>query len=290
LYDVSCARTPCAELSPLSPFAHQDPRRCFSACCSLVVAMADDRAQLTIRLGTFNFGIDQQMLTGKSFTNKHRTNFQRVVQRATSEGHFDCFFGCEVGGHMQGFNAAGLSVQDMLHPLLPGSQCCSDQNYLSSWNIARAAQPGAPTLSLHSEPHVHRLSSDILEPQLVVSVFDVLQQQHAGYLLVGNLHIRTPQHQKNPTIATKQRMVREAMRELESYERNGAFQPAALVLLGDCNLSPDFATECTQIAAGTPDVFTAWHVQHSSAGLGGDVLFVKGASTEAIDVPIGVSY
>ena len=86
-------------------------------------------------------------------------------------------------------------------------------------------------------------------------------------------------------------MVREAMLKMEELEHSGAFQPAALVLVGDPNLAGDNAQQCTQAAHDTENpVLQMWHIQSSNNELGGDVLFCKGGASTPFDVPIGASY
>ena len=218
----------------------------------------------------------------------------------SSKKEVDCLAGCEVGGHCQGFGAVGLDLQKVLGSVLSeGSKARSTQNYMTIWEDARADDPhkmDVPSLSLHVDPKVVQLSSPALEPQLVITVFEVTHGQRCAFLVLGNLHVRIPSASGSPSYSTRQRMVKEAMNHMELVPayvaslNRGASQPAALVLVGDCNLDLDMARQCTQLATGEPDVFTSWHVQASNAMQGGDVLFCKGAYTTAFDIPIGFSY
>ena len=62
-------------------------------------ADADGLTHLKVRIGTFNFGMDQTMFQDKPFRNKHQANFQRVLAKLIRDGNLDMCFGCEVGGH-----------------------------------------------------------------------------------------------------------------------------------------------------------------------------------------------
>ena len=193
---------------------------------------------VTFRLGTFNFGISQDMLGQNAFQKRHKKNLSRVVQRAIDEGELDMCAGCEVGSYKLGLGAACINIEDVLAPILPkNAQAQTVQNYLAMWGIAAVSQRCVPSLSLHTEPIVVQLSSDALEPQLVISIFEVTLGDLAGFALLGQLHVRTPSNKSTPSIATRQRMVREAMRHMESTQRDYACNPGALVLVGDPNLT-----------------------------------------------------
>ena len=128
---------------------------------------------------------------------------------------------------------------------------------------------------------MYTLSSIPLEPQLIVNVFEIEKGQ--AFLVQGNLHIRCP-HKKTPSITTKKRMVREAMKCMEEVANSILCENVAIVFGGDCNLEPDQAEECTQESTGEPDIRTSWHIQHANAKLSGDVVFCRGAYTEVFDI------
>ena len=48
-------------------------------------------------VGSFNFGVEQGMLTGKH-AQKHCANFRRLCAKLVEEGELDILFGSEVGG------------------------------------------------------------------------------------------------------------------------------------------------------------------------------------------------
>ena len=72
------------------------------------------RAKMKVkcRVGTFNVGITQDMLTGRH-QNKRLSTLERVVQTLVSEGQLDLLCLCEVGHHKQGFETAGIDPCDL---------------------------------------------------------------------------------------------------------------------------------------------------------------------------------
>ena len=76
-------------------------------------------------------------------------------------------------------------------------------------------------MRLDSEPFLKELSSEALEPRLLVYPCVVEQDGTQAYLLVGNLHIRVPQGRAVSSIKTKQRLVREALAHLEYLMEEG---------------------------------------------------------------------
>ena len=66
-----------------------------------------------VSLGTFNCGIHQEMLR---FTH-HRKNLRRIIANALDDGCHVLAF-CEVGGHKQGLEAAGIVPSQIVKDLL----------------------------------------------------------------------------------------------------------------------------------------------------------------------------
>ena len=110
-----------------------------------------------------------------------------------------------------------------------------------------------------------------------------------GLLIVGQLHIRMPTKTKVST-TTKKRIVKEALEIMDTASNSCVVQPTVAILCGDVNLMQDDADACCQLRSGGPDLLTQWHTQTSSAGLSGDVAFVRGCDSQAFDVTIGQSY
>ena len=157
---------------------------------------------------------------------------------------------------------------------------------MTTWGFdADATQPG---VKLASRSKIHRLNSEICEPELVVHSFAV----GAGVILFqGNLHIRVP-HEARVSRNLRSRIVKEALKTLETEAPNdSAAQPVVLVLVGDCNLSLDEAEEATQtVQPEDADWRTVWHVHATSEQKGGDLIFVKGAHAKSFDLPFGASH
>jgi hypothetical protein len=235
--------------------------------------------------------------------NKHLQNFKRVLAKACDLGGFHMLFLCEVGGHKKGLAAAGVNPQDLLNGVLAQNayMAAAEQAYMSVWQTSDApelphVQTGGLCLTQVSNAQVHALQSDITDPQLIVRTFKVTATKHRGhfaYLVVGQLHIRTPEHKKSPTTTTRKRIARYALQVMEAQRgrlTSGAAQPASsvtLVLTGDVNMPKGV---CDSVVQAATDPLVDWHVQAANAGLSGDVAFVTGTHSTVIDISIGHSY
>ena len=140
-------------------------------------------------LGSYNFGIDQQMLQSVKSSDWHRKMIS-VVEKAVNESNIDLLFGNEVGGHKAGLPAEGLSYRDLLVPAF-GQHVEAEAllNYTAVWKFG----PEVP-----KKPDVHMKRSysieleaykGKLEPQLAMWYFEVTHQGRYGYLFVGCLHV-----------------------------------------------------------------------------------------------------
>ena len=140
-------------------------------------------------LGSYNFGIDQQMLQSVKSSDWHRKMIS-VVEKAVNESNIDLLFGNEVGGHRAGLPAEGLSYRDLLVPAF-GQHVEAEAllNYTAVWKFG----PEVP-----KKPDVHMKRSysieleaykGKLEPQLAMWYFEVTHQGRYGYLFVGCLHV-----------------------------------------------------------------------------------------------------
>ena len=81
------------------------------------------------------------------------------------------------------------------------------------------------------------LSSPALEPQLVIDTFRLEDIRGAerlqSWLVVGNLHLRTPSKKSTPSIATRIRQVKEALKALGEVANLVGQPPVCQVLLGE---------------------------------------------------------
>ena len=242
-----------------------------------------------LRIGSFNVGVDQNMLTSKR-TAQYMERIQDILATCVQDAGLHVFSFCELGGHRQGLEAASIDYRDLrMFKEGVGPKASVDENYMTAWNFAADAsqlsvQPVGP-------PTRHSLASDTtVDPQLVVNTFTVGTDT---YLIHGNLHIRTPTR-ITVKVNAKKRIVAEALKRLEASappQRDGASQLVAFVLVGDSNLSQhqgDEAVQGLQPAMGSWN--TVWHVHASSFQRSGDILFVKGANAVAFDLPVGVSH
>ena len=254
-----------------------------------------EASHVELRLGTFNCGMEQAMVPHK----RHTDNLKRILAKSVHEQDLHIVTFCEVGGHRRGLPTA-MSAQDFVSDVLEEHyKAMNCQAYMTTWQATTApADVSGVTLTLLAGPEVVQLSSDALDPQLVIMVFaiaaTVCPDKH-GLLISGNLHIRTPSGQKQPSIATKKRITTEALQALEekaSMASSGASQPTApvLVLTGDVNLDKKASDNVVQKLVGEPSVDTQWQVLTSNAARSGDVLFFKGTIGEAFDVTVGKSY
>jgi hypothetical protein len=209
-----------------------------------------------IRLGNFNVGIMQNQFETDRALRKVMHNLNRVIHKCVIVGELDMMTMCEVGGHLKGMPAAGISAETHLPVLRQGSIAYSNlQNYMSCWNFnADASQLGLQQLR---PPKLHKLTSVRCDPQLIVEVFS--QSEHirgstvTAKLVQGNLHIRVPNGSPSPIILTRKRIVGQALRILEAEAKlekeranDDASQPVVCVLLGDTNLSKSEGQEAVQ--------------------------------------------
>ena len=242
------------------------------------------------RIGSFNVGIHQDMLTG-THKRKSMRKVERVITTCVTDVGLHIMNLCGLGGHRQGLSAANISALDMKifqgTEEYQGSPSVSiNSNYLTSWGFdADTTQFG---IKATRPSKTYWLSSDICEPELVVHSFE----NGVGVILIlGNLHVRTP-HEVNVSTKLKQRILTEALETLESeVPFDSTTQPVVLVLVGDCNLLKEAAEEATQpLQPEKPDWRTVWHVHTTKAAKGGDLIFVKGAHARSFDLPSGFSH
>ena len=249
---------------------------------------SSDGTVFTFRIGSFNLGIHQEMLTSKH-AHKHLHKIEDIISTCFQEG-VDIMNLCEFGGHRQGPSAAGISLFDMKSFRGPAAPFVTiSSNYLTAWRYGYDADTIQFGMREKEPSKTYLLSSTICEPELVVHFFE----HGAGFcLMLGNLHIRTPDGEP-VSMTTRKRMVREALQQLMSdAPSDSAAQPVVYVLVGDCNLSKEAAEEATQeLQPDEPaDWKSVWHVHATTAALSGDLIFVKGALAKSFDLPFGRSH
>ena len=157
-----------------------------------------------LKLGCFNCGIDQRMLSKVV----HQKNLSRVIAKAVGEQDLHMVSLCEVGGHKQGLEKSIVRAQDIV------SQRCLNwhykatacQAYMTTWQAEdEPTDDTSVTLTLVGEPEVVELPSSV-QPQLVIMVVTIAAAEHRekhGLLISGSLHIRTPNNHKTTTKTKK---------------------------------------------------------------------------------------
>lgn len=110
-------------------------------------ATSSGASWMEFAVGSFNFGVDQQMLQGNPFERKHRGNFVRVVAKMVEEGNLDIVFGCEVGAPRQGCGRAMIHVKDILEEPFGDISVAEVDNYSAVYGF----QP-PPTVVLFGPP------------------------------------------------------------------------------------------------------------------------------------------
>ena len=76
------------------------------------------RAVAFLRVGTFNCGIHQEMLT----IPRHQ-KLRRIITNALYEGACHVLAFCEVGGHDLGFGSARIVPSSIVKDVLPNDRC-----------------------------------------------------------------------------------------------------------------------------------------------------------------------
>ena len=146
-----------------------------------------------MNLGSYNFGIDQQMLRSARTLPRVRKAMIAIAEKAVNESSIDLLFGNEVGGHRQGLPAEKLSYRDVLAPAFgPHVEAEALLNYTAAWKFG-SGDPTAPVVHKkcsYSIPLEARKGK--LEPQLAMWFFEVTHKGRVGYLVVGCLHVTLP--------------------------------------------------------------------------------------------------
>ena len=98
---------------------------------------ANDAGEFVI--GSFNFGINQQLLNDKAErVSMHLQTFSSVFTGIVKEGKCDVLFGCEVGGFRESFRSAGQDMRKVLAGSLGDSvRVVETNNYFASWGFQK---------------------------------------------------------------------------------------------------------------------------------------------------------
>ncbi len=223
-------------------------------------------SSVAVNVGCFNVGIDQNMLTsGRSKTGKDK--LRKVIETGVAQGKLNLLGLCEVGGHDQGLERAGVFPQDLVTENLTddGYRAHSVRAYMSIWRAPDAGHHGEVSLRpLDAAFPITIPGYPTIEPQLVIWSFVVAAVGCPSKMArhrQGQLHIRTPHGRKAPSAKHRIEITTKALQELDAWADSGAIQPTVRILTGDVNLSKDVAMSICQHDAGEPDVDRHWHVQ-----------------------------
>ena len=96
-------------------------------------------------------------------------------------------------------------MRDVVSAIIgPGTSVEPTQNYFASWNFGSSSESGALQVISLQQPEATQLPSVSLQPQLVIHAFQVKRvgDNAQGFLLVGNIHIRTPPGKTTPSKTT----------------------------------------------------------------------------------------
>ena len=94
---------------------------------------------VTVAVGSFNFGVDQNMLKPERWAKKHCANFRRVCAEMVFQGNLDIMFGCELGGSGQGFRCGPINVKDILEEPFGDISFAEVDNYIALCRFRQSA-------------------------------------------------------------------------------------------------------------------------------------------------------
>ena len=130
----------------------------------------------------------------------------------------DFIFACEMGGHKHGFSHARRDFQNIVEQGLHSRAVCNTSgSYAAVWNIADAnvkmLKTDAKKLTCGREVDLVCITFEV-HPRGAPQPADVVHHRRAPqpadeifYLMVGNLHIRTPAGTSGLSLTTRRRLV-----------------------------------------------------------------------------------
>ena len=210
-----------------------------------------------------------------------------------AEQNLDIMSLCELGGHKEGLDVAGIHYQDLEFFKASKGPCANiTQNYMTAWGLKKEAV--RPRVEPLRKPEVYDLEgSRKSDPQLVVHIFRINQN---ALLVQGNLHIRMPTS-CNVGIPSRKLVVKNALKKMQAVAERLPPQKASLslafILVGDVGLDKSQGEEAVQQLQPEPnqgDWQNTWQVHAATGGLRGDIAFVKGAKASVFELPVGASY
>ena len=216
-----------------------------------------------MRIGSFNVGVNQDMLEGQS-KERHLAKVEDIIATCVQDMGLDIMNLCEFGGHRKGSHACMPPIDPLEMRIFgpttsPRPAISVNNNYLTAWAFhGDASQFAAFRQAVTDCCRSFHLHSDKSDPEMIVHKF----RTAAGItVLQGNLCIRTSQS-TTVTKAKRKRLLNEALTTLEAHApRDRATRPVVKVLVGDCNLTKADAEEAIQVLQPTTSHWRAvWQV------------------------------
>ena len=245
-----------------------------------------------MKLISYNFGMQQEMLTSTKQWNKHTRNLCRVLSKFGEGSKGDIICGCEMGGHEKGFAASAADLGNVVKVALPGAKKETQGAYAVVYTkIVELLQSGV-------KKYLSEVRVEMHWTIFKLSVPDASQLAEVPiYIIVGNLHVRIP-HSKNVSIQTRKNLTKMALDDLSLLGLeygNGAV--VVRVLCGDVNLQREggrAATQgCLRACSGKfsqTGPLAKWECLGTKADRVGDIVFVNGAIAEECTIPVGRSF
>jgi len=246
-----------------------------------------------VNIVSFNFGVQQTMLESCKGGTKNALKLCRLLEKFGQGSDGDFIFGCELGGHREGFAAAEVDFENIVSEALPHAQSTTHGAYAVVYqSIAQLKDAGT------FEP------KSVCDAEMHWTIFEISfhgASQPADvpvYLIAGNVHIRTPSNCPSPTMKTRRYLTQLCLNHLAGLGKECGDKAAVVrILCGDVNLrlceaipaTQDCARPCSGIFSKT-GALSRWDCVGTEANLSGDLVFVNGAFAEQYAIPVGASY
>ena len=230
-----------------------------------------------LRIGSFNVGMDQELLE----SDKSRESFQTlqpILETCFDDVALDIMNLCGVGGSKKGIGAAGISVHDLkMFRQIDGPNVDVNNNYFTIWHSDET--PGKCRLNIVKDASSHTLQSDFCEPEIVIHTFgdDTTNLR----LYQGNfiIPLSTGASVWSVGLTAREQLLCDALVKLDEEAANDtAPQRVVKLLLGTFHLT-DWQAEAViqRLQPDNANADNVWQVHHCEQTTQGDLIFVKGA-------------
>jgi len=96
---------------------------------------SSDRTVCVLRIGSFNVGIDQNMLKSKK-VRQYLNKVEDIIAACVQDAGLHIMNLCELGGHLEGLSAAGILATHLKLFQDPAPPSVSiNSNYLTAWGF-----------------------------------------------------------------------------------------------------------------------------------------------------------